>query len=100
MKEKLRNANSSRKLFSRPKTGRFHNLEQRAIRYVHERLNEGFPIMQEVIRTKTLELSREMPTPANTGKFKASTGWFVCLMRRARLALRCRTTLAQRLPGE
>jgi hypothetical protein len=27
MKEKLRNANSSRKSFSRPKTGRFHDLE-------------------------------------------------------------------------
>jgi hypothetical protein len=74
MKEKMRNSNSSRKSFSGPKTGRFHNLEQRAIQYVGEKRNEGFPITREVIRTKALELSHEMPTPANTGKFKADTG--------------------------
>jgi hypothetical protein len=55
-KEKLRNANSSRKSFSRPKTGRFHDLEQRAIQYVREKRNEGFPITREIIRTKALEL--------------------------------------------
>jgi hypothetical protein len=72
MMRKLRNANSSRKSFSGPETGRFQDLEQRAIPYVREKRNEGFPVMREVIRTKALELSREMPTPANTGKFKAS----------------------------
>jgi hypothetical protein len=100
MKEKLRNANSSRKSFSGPKTGRFHDLEQRAILYVLEKRSEGFPITREVYTTKALELSREMLTPANTGKFKDSTGWCVRIMRRAGLALRRRTTLAQRLPGE
>jgi hypothetical protein len=67
---------------------------------VHEKRNEGFLITREVIRTKALELSREMPTPSNTGKFKASTGWCVRMMRRAGLFLQRRTTLAQRLPGE
>jgi hypothetical protein len=67
---------------------------------VHEKCNEGFPITQEVTRTKALELSREMPMPANTGKFKASSGWNVHKMRQAGQALRCQTTLAQRLPGE
>jgi hypothetical protein len=70
MKWKLRNAISSRKSFIGPKTGRFHDLEQHPIQYVRENRNEGFPITREVIRTKALELSREMPTPANTGKFK------------------------------
>jgi hypothetical protein len=85
---------------SAPKTGRFHDLEQRAIQYVREKRNEGFPITREVIRTKALELSREMPTPANTDKFKASSGWCDRMTRWAGLALRRRTTLAQRLPGE
>jgi hypothetical protein len=67
---------------------------------VREKHNEGFPIMWEVIRTKVLELSHEMPTAANNGKFKASTGWCVHMMRWAGLALQCRTTLVQRLPGE
>jgi uroporphyrinogen-III decarboxylase len=56
--------------------------------------------MQEVIRTKALELSCEMPMPTNTGKFKASTDWCVCMMRQAGLALRHQTTLMQRLHGE
>jgi hypothetical protein len=56
--------------------------------------------MREVIRTKALELPHEMPMPTNTGKFKASTGWCVRMMRQIGLALRCCTTLAQRLPGE
>jgi hypothetical protein len=47
MEEKLRNANSSRKSFSGPKTGRFHDLEHRAIQYVREKRNEGFPITRE-----------------------------------------------------
>jgi hypothetical protein len=51
-----------------------HDLEQSAIQYVREKRNEAFPITWEVIHTKALELSREMPTPANTGKFKAGTG--------------------------
>jgi hypothetical protein len=81
MKEKLRNAKSSPKSFSIPRTGRFHNLEHCAIQYVCEKHNKGFPITREVICTKALELSREMPTPTNTGNFKASTGWCVCMMR-------------------
>jgi hypothetical protein len=72
MKEKMRNTNSYRKWFSGPKTGHFHDLEQHAVQYVHEKRDEGFPIMWEVIRTKALELSREIPTPTNKGKFKAS----------------------------
>jgi hypothetical protein len=56
--------------------------------------------MREVIRTKALELSREMPTLTNTGKFKASTSWCVRMMRQAGLALWRQTTLAHRLPGE
>jgi hypothetical protein len=56
MKEKPRNANSSRKSFSGPKTGRFHDLEQRAIQYVRKKRNEGFPIIREIICTKVLEL--------------------------------------------
>jgi hypothetical protein len=56
MKEKLENANSSQKSFSGPKTGCFHNLEQRAVEYMREKCNEGFPITQEVIHTKALEL--------------------------------------------
>jgi hypothetical protein len=67
---------------------------------VRENRNEGFPIKWEVLCTKVLEVSREMPTPANAGKFKASTGWCIHMMRRAGLALWHRTTLAQRLPGE
>jgi hypothetical protein len=37
MEETLRNANSSRKSFSGPKTGCFCDLEQRAIQYVCEK---------------------------------------------------------------
>jgi hypothetical protein len=88
MKEKLRNANSSQKSFSGPKIGCFHDLEQRAIQYVREKCNKGFPIMWEVTCTKALELSCEMPTSANTGKFKAGIGWYICMMRLAGLALR------------
>jgi hypothetical protein len=47
MKEKPRNANSSQKSFNVPKTGRFHDLKQRAIQYVREKRNEGFPITRE-----------------------------------------------------
>jgi hypothetical protein len=72
MKDKLSNANSSRKSFSGPETGRFHDLEQRAIQYLREKRNEGFPIKRKVIRTKAQKLSREMPTPANNGELIAS----------------------------
>ena len=97
IKEKLENANSSRKSFSGPKKGRFHELEERVVNYVREKRNEGFPVTHEVIRMKAIELSRNIP---NMPKFKASTGWCVRMMRRAGLTLRRRTSLAQKLPAE
>jgi hypothetical protein len=65
--------NSSGKSFSGPKTGRFHDLEQRAIQYVHEKHIEGFPIMREVIRTKVLELLHKMPILASSKPVPAGT---------------------------
>jgi hypothetical protein len=57
IKEKLRKANSSRKSFSGPKTGRVHDLEQRAIQYVREKRNACFPITREVVQLVRWDMS-------------------------------------------
>ena len=56
IKEKLRNANSSKKSFSWLKKGGYHGLEQEVIEYVQKKRNESLPITWEVIRMKALEL--------------------------------------------
>jgi hypothetical protein len=97
MKEKLRNANSSRKSFSIPKTGRFHDLEQRAIQYVHEKCNQGFPITWEVIHTKALELSCEN---AYARKYwQVQSQYWLMHLYDGRTSFAA-STLVQRLPSE
>ena len=95
--EKLRNASSSRKSFSGPKKGRYHDLEQKVIEYLREKRNEGL-----LLRMKVLELKHgcvQTGSMANT-TFKASVGWCAQMMKRAGLMLQCQTTLAQHIPAE
>lgn len=96
MKDRLKNANTTRKSFRGPKKGRYPALDEEVVNYVREKRKEGFPITREVMRMKAVELCREM----GIAGFKASKGWCSRMMKRAGLSLRRRTTLAQKLPAE
>lgn len=97
-KERLRNANSTRKAFSGPKKGRFGDIDKIVVEFVREKRNEGVAITTEIIKMKAREVASSLNIPRTL--FKASTGWCVRMMRRSGLALRRRTSLAQRLPSD
>uniref|UniRef100_A0A672FD58 DDE-1 domain-containing protein n=1 Tax=Salarias fasciatus TaxID=181472 RepID=A0A672FD58_SALFA len=65
---------------------RFREIDRRVSEYVSEKRNEGMPT------TRALKIP---PT-----EFKASLGWCKRMMRRNGLALRRKTSLAQRLPSD
>lgn len=98
MKDRLKNANSTRKAFSGPKHGRFIELERTVVEYVREKRNEGLPITVEVIKMKALEVATTLKIVR--ADFRASRGWCVRMMRRSGLSLRRRTSLAQKLPSD
>ena len=56
------------------------------------------PITRAIIQLKALDIGKELDIP--TTEVKASIGWCRRMMRRSGLALRCRTSLAQRLPSD
>uniref|UniRef100_A0A3Q3KXW9 HTH CENPB-type domain-containing protein n=1 Tax=Labrus bergylta TaxID=56723 RepID=A0A3Q3KXW9_9LABR len=93
-KERLKDANSQRKSYRGPQSGRFSEIDRRVFEYVREKRSEGMPITRVVIQLKALEIAREL----NISEFKASLGWCRRMMRRNGLALRRRTSLAQHLP--
>ena len=95
-KQRLKDANSQRKSFRGPQSGRFIEVDRRVFEYVREKRSEGMPITRAVIQFKALEIAREL----NITGFKASLGWCRRMMRRNGLSLRRRTSLAQRLPSD
>uniref|UniRef100_A0A672HC27 HTH CENPB-type domain-containing protein n=1 Tax=Salarias fasciatus TaxID=181472 RepID=A0A672HC27_SALFA len=97
-KERLQNANTMRKAFRGPKSGLFREIDRRVSEYVSEKRNEGMPITRAVIQLKALEIANELKIPPT--EFKASLGWCKRMMRRNGLALRRKTSLAQRLPSD
>ena len=70
-KQRLKDANSQRKSFRGPQSGRFIEVDRRVYEYVREKRSEGMPITRAVIQLKALEIAREL----NITGFKASLGW-------------------------
>ena len=95
-KQRLKDANSQRKSYRGPQSGRFIEVDRRVFEYVREKRSEGMPITRAVIQLKALEIAREL----NITGFKASLGWCRRMMRRNGLSLRRRTSLAQHLPSD
>uniref|UniRef100_A0A672FP09 HTH CENPB-type domain-containing protein n=1 Tax=Salarias fasciatus TaxID=181472 RepID=A0A672FP09_SALFA len=103
-KERLKNANTMRKAFRGPKSGRFREIERRVREYVIEKRKEGMPISRAMIQLKARELADEFKIPPT--EFKASLGWCKRMIRRSGLVLRhrtrrtSRTSLVQCLPSD
>lgn len=97
-KDRLRNANSQRKAFRGPQSGRFEEIDRRVCQYVTEKRQDGMPVTRAIIQLKALEIAKELNIPP--AEFKASLGWVKRMMRRNGLSLRRRTSLAQRLPSD
>uniref|UniRef100_A0A8C5ADR7 HTH CENPB-type domain-containing protein n=1 Tax=Gadus morhua TaxID=8049 RepID=A0A8C5ADR7_GADMO len=95
-KQCLKDANSQRKSYHGPQSGRFIEVDRRVFEYVREKRSEGMPITRAVIQLKALEIAREL----NITGFKASLGWCRRMMRRNGLSLRRRMSLAQHLPSD
>lgn len=79
-KDNLRNANSQRKAFRGPKSGRFQELERRVCEYVAERCTEGVHLPRADIQTKALEVAEQLNI--SRSRFEASLGWCKRMMRR------------------
>jgi hypothetical protein len=81
-----------------PKHGNFNAADEIVLDFVLEKRKNGLPITRETKRTKALEIATSLKIPRQD--FKASNDWAVRFMRRKGLALRWRTTLAQKLPTD
>uniref|UniRef100_A0A3Q1GUX3 Pogo transposable element derived with KRAB domain n=1 Tax=Acanthochromis polyacanthus TaxID=80966 RepID=A0A3Q1GUX3_9TELE len=97
-KQRLKNANTMRKAFRGPKSGRFKEIDRKVCEYITEKRNDGMPITRAVIQLKAREIANELNIPPT--EFNASLGWCKRMMRRNGLASRRRTGLAQRLPSD
>lgn len=96
--EKWKKTVSTRKTFRGPKCGKYPELEARVLSYVQDKRKDGMPISREIIQLKAMEIAKELNIPRR--EFRGSIGWCRRFMRRSGLALRRRTTLAQRLPAD
>ena len=96
-KDRLRNADSKRKAYRGPQSGRFQEIDRRVCEFVIEKRDKGMRISRAIIQLKALDIAKELDIP--TTEFKASIGWSNRMMRRSGLALRRRTSIAQHLPS-
>lgn len=97
-KDCLKNANSQRKSYCGPQSGRSQEIDRRVCEYTTEKRNDGMPITRAIIQLKALEIAKELKIP--TTDFKASLGWCGRMMRHNELSSRCRTSLARHLPSD
>ncbi|KAM8924010.1 LOW QUALITY PROTEIN: uncharacterized protein RCH25_008770 [Pelodytes ibericus] len=95
-KTELMNAHSTRKSFRGPKVGRHEEIDQQVVQFVNEKFSKGYVVTREAMQVKALEIAKQLKVVG----FKASMGWCRRMMLRNGLALRPRTTLAQRLPND
>uniref|UniRef100_K7F6H3 HTH CENPB-type domain-containing protein n=1 Tax=Pelodiscus sinensis TaxID=13735 RepID=K7F6H3_PELSI len=70
-------------------------LEATLVEWIAERRQQGGGVSIAEVRMKALTIAK---TCANTAGFKASYGWGDRFMNRHGLSVRCRTTVAQKLP--
>lgn len=89
---------STRKAFRGPKCSKYPELEARVLSYIQDKRKYGMPVSREIIQLKAMEIAKELNMPRR--EFRGSIGWCRRFMRRSGLALRRRTTLAQRLPAD
>jgi hypothetical protein len=97
-KQKLTNVNSTRKSFSGPKHGRFHEAEEQVVQSVRIRRQNGIPVLCDIIKLRAREVAKMLPVNTVYQEFKASTGC-VRIMLRNGVSFRRRTTLCQKLPS-
>ena len=79
-------------------TARFPDLERELLAWIHQSRQEGKAVILVGIRSKALELAKESRFNIPEDSFKASAMWCSRFLKRHDLSLRCRTTIAQRLP--
>ena len=89
---------ASRKKFTGPKEGRFHEIEDAAVfKFFRERRKTGLFASYDLLRKEAIKKARYFNTPRS--RFKASRGWAVRFMCRIGLALR-RRMICQKLPKD
>ena len=72
-KDRLKNANSQRKAYHGPQSGRFQEINRRVCEYVTEKRNDGMPITRAVIQLKALEITKELNIPKSKNIFFIKT---------------------------
>jgi hypothetical protein len=87
-KQKLRNVNSTRKSFSGPKHGHFHEVEEQVVQFVCTQRQNGIPPSCDIINLRAQEIAKMLPVNSSYQEFKVSTRWRVQMMRRNGLSLR------------
>lgn len=75
------------KAFHKPKSGRFHTLDNDPAEFVHERRGQFLLVNAELVQLIARELAREAGVPCDS--FKASRSWVQKLMCRAGFSI-CR----------
>ncbi|XP_041642746.1 zinc finger protein 774-like [Cheilinus undulatus] len=92
-KELLQTADSQRKAYRGPKSGRFREIDQRVCEYFREKQTEGMPLSRAVLKLKALQIAKELNIPSTD--FTASIGWCTRLLHRNGLSLRPRSKSSQ-----
>ena len=78
------------------KSAKFPELEEDLAAWITSRRQEGVAVSTTVICLKAKALARDKEIPADT--FKASQSWCYKFLARNSFSIRCRTTVAQKLP--
>jgi hypothetical protein len=89
---------ASRKKFTGPKKGRFPEIDDAVFTFFQERCKTGLFVNYDVLCEEAIKKARFLNILRS--RFRASKGWAIRFMRRMGLALRCRTTICQKLPKD
>lgn len=84
------------KCSNRGKQRQWPELEDKLVTWIEEQRQSGYIVTRNMIRIKALAMTEELTI---TG-FKASNNWCTRFLRRNNLALRQKTKIAQKLPGD
>ena len=86
---------ASRRKITGPKKGRFPEIDDAVFMFFEERRRTGLFVSYDLLREEAIKKATSLNIPRS--HLKASKGWAIRFMRQIGLALRCRTTICQKL---
>jgi hypothetical protein len=89
---------ASQRKFTRPKKGRFPEIDYVVFTFFQDRCKTGLFVSYDLLRKEAIKKSRSLNIPRS--HFKASKGWAIRFMHRMGLALRRRMTICQKFPKD